>query len=96
MAFTGRHHEYAQIELTVLNWGFALTQGFSSVVYSTITVSGVMRRGEELIWQRNEPITVFNGANTYGYTPLHYRTEPELLRTALTVVSQIVDGYLET
>lgn len=84
----------AQIELTVLNWGFALTQGFSSVVYPTITVSGVMKRGEELIWQRNEPITAFNGANTYGYTPLRYRTEPELLRTALAGVSQIVDGYL--
>ncbi|WP_223447850.1 hypothetical protein [Pseudomonas sp. BF-R-19] len=84
----------AQIELTVLNWGFALTQGFSSVVYPTIAVSGVMKRGEELIWQRNEPITVFNGANTYGYTPLRYRTEPELLRTALMGVSQIVDGYL--
>ncbi|WP_458369521.1 hypothetical protein [Pseudomonas fluorescens] len=84
----------AQIELTVLNWGFALTQGFSSVVYPTIAVSGVMKRGEELIWQRNEPITAFNGANTYGYTPLRYRTEPELLRTALMGVSQIVDGYL--
>ncbi|WLG53037.1 hypothetical protein [Pseudomonas sp. FP1742] len=84
----------AQIELTVLNWGFALTQGFSSVVYPTIAVSGVMKRGEELIWQRNEPITAFNGANTYGYTPLRYRTEPELLRTALAGVSQIVDGYL--
>ncbi|MGG5284797.1 hypothetical protein ACQZ2G_12425 [Pseudomonas viridiflava] len=86
----------AQIQLTILNWGFALTQGFSSVVYPTIAVSGVMKRGEELIWQRNEPITVFNGANTYGYTPLRYRTEPELLRTALTGISKIVVGYLVT
>jgi hypothetical protein len=84
----------AQIQLTVLNWGFALTQGFSSVVYPTIAVSGVMKRGEELIWQRNEPITAFNGANTYGYTPLRYRTEPELLRTALTGISKVVGGYL--
>ncbi|MDZ3826912.1 MULTISPECIES: hypothetical protein [Pseudomonas] len=84
----------AQIELTVISWGFSLTQGFSSVVYPTIAVSGVMKRGDELIWQRNEPITPFNGANTYGYEPLRYRTEPELLRTALTGVSQIVGGYL--
>lgn len=84
----------AQIELTVINWGFSLTQGFSSVVYPTIAVSGVMKRGDELIWQRNEPITAFNGANTYGYEPLRYRTEPELLRTALTGVSQIVGSYL--
>jgi hypothetical protein len=84
----------AQIELTILNWGFALTQGFSSVVYPTIAVSGVMKRGDELIWQRNEPITAFNGANTYGYTPLRYRTEPELLRTALTGDTQIVGSYL--
>lgn len=84
----------AQIQLTVRNWGFALTQGFSSVVYPTIAVSGVMKRGEELIWQRNETITPLNGANTYGYTPLRYRTEPELLRTALTDISKIVDGYL--
>lgn len=86
----------AHIQLTVLNWGFALTQGFSSVVYPTIAVSGVMKRGEELIWRRNEAITAFNGANTYGYTPLRYRTEPELLRTALTGISKIVDGYLVT
>lgn len=86
----------AQIQLTILNWGFALTQGFSSVVYPTIAVSGVMKRGEELIWQRNEPITAFNGANTYGYTPLRYRSEPELLRTALTGISKMVDGYLVT
>lgn len=84
----------AQIQLTVLNWGFALTQGFSSVVYPTIAVSGVMKRGDELIWQRNEPITAFNGANTYGYTPLRYRTEPELVRTALTGISKIVADYL--
>lgn len=84
----------AQIELTVFNWGFALTQGFSSVVYPTIAVNGVMKRGDELIWQRNEPITAFNGANTYGYEPLRYRTEPELVRTALTGVSQIVGDYL--
>lgn len=84
----------AQIELTVISWGFSLTQGFSSVVYPTIAVSGVMKRGDELIWQRNEPITPFNGANTYGYEPLRYRTEPELLRTALTGVSQIVGSYL--
>jgi hypothetical protein len=84
----------ADIQLTVLSWGFALTQGFSSVVYPTIAVSGVMKRGDELIWQRNEPITAFNGANTYGYEPLRYRTEPELLRTALTGIAQIADSYL--
>ncbi|MGF6124933.1 hypothetical protein QF019_000122 [Pseudomonas frederiksbergensis] len=84
----------AQIQLTILNWGFALTQGFSSVVYPNIAVSAVMKRGDELIWQRNEPITAFNGANTFGYEPLRYRTEPELLRTALTGIAQIVDRYL--
>lgn len=35
-----------------------------------------------------------NGANTYGNEPLRYRTEPELVRTALTGVSQIVGDYL--
>ncbi|WP_085712579.1 MULTISPECIES: hypothetical protein [unclassified Pseudomonas] len=84
----------AEIKLTVVNWGFALTQGFSSVVYPTIVVNGSLKRGEELIWQRNEPITAFNGANTYGYEPLRYRTEPELVREALTGVSQIVGTYL--
>ncbi|SNS63953.1 MULTISPECIES: hypothetical protein [Pseudomonas] len=84
----------AEIQLTVTSWGFSLTQGFSSVVYPTIIVTGVMTRGNELIWQRSEPITAFNGANTYGYTPLRYRTEPELIRTALTGIAQIVDRYL--
>jgi hypothetical protein len=84
----------AEIKLTVISWGFSLTQGFSSVVYPTIAVNAAMKRGDELIWQRNEPITPFNGANTYGYEPLRYRTEPELLRTALTGVSQIAGSYL--
>lgn len=84
----------AELQLTVNNWGFALTQGFSSVVYPTINVTGILKRGEERLWQRTENITAFNGANTYGYTPLRYRTEPELLRTALDGISKIVDQYL--
>ncbi|MDH0747027.1 hypothetical protein N5D61_11790 [Pseudomonas sp. GD03842] len=84
----------AVLQLTVNNWGFALTQGFSILVYPTINVTGVLKRGDELVWQRTEYITPFNGANTYGYTPLRYRTEPELLRTALNGVSQIVDEAL--
>lgn len=84
----------AEVQLTVNNWGFALTQGFSSVVYPTINVTGVLKRGDERVWQLTENITAFNGANTYGYTPLRYRTEPELLRTALGGISQIVDQYL--
>ncbi|WP_074752874.1 hypothetical protein [Pseudomonas abietaniphila] len=84
----------AFVQLTVNNWGFALTQGFSSVVYPTINVTGILKRNEETVWQRTEYITPFNGANTYGYTPLRYRTEPELLRAALDGISQIVDDSL--
>lgn len=84
----------AELQLTVNNWGFALTQGFSSVVYPTINVTGILKRDGNRVWQRTENITVFNGANTYGYTPLRYRTEPELLRTALGGVSEIVDEHL--
>jgi hypothetical protein len=84
----------AELQLTVNNWGFALTQGFSSVVHPTINVTGILKRDEDRVWQRTENITAFNGANTYGYTPLRYRTEPELLRTALGGVSQIVDEHL--
>jgi hypothetical protein len=84
----------AELQLTVNNWGFALTQGFSSVVYPTINVTGILKRNEDIVWQRTEYITPFNGANTYGYTPLRYRTEPELLRTALGGIAQIVDEQL--
>ncbi len=42
----------AQIKLTVMNWGFALTQGFSIVVYPAIAVSATLKRGDELVWQR--------------------------------------------
>lgn len=84
----------AELQLTVNSWGFALTQGFSSVVYPTISVTGTLKRGEELVWQRTENISPFNGANTYGYTPLRYRTEPELLRMALGGISQIAGEYL--
>lgn len=84
----------AELQLTVNNWGFALTQGFSSVVYPTISVTGSLKRVDERVWQKTEYITPFNSGNTYGYTPLRYRTEPELLRTALDGVSQIVDEQL--
>lgn len=84
----------AQVVLTVRSWGFALTQGFSSVVYPIIGVSGAMKRGDEVVWQYSETITALNSANIYGYTPLRYRTEPELVRTALTGISTIVDSYL--
>lgn len=84
----------AELQLTVNNWGFALTQGFSSVVYPTISVTGSLKRRDERVWQKTEYITPFNSGNTYGYTPLRYRTEPELLRTALDGVSQIVDEQL--
>ncbi|HEX8596296.1 MAG TPA: hypothetical protein VF682_23880 [Pseudomonas sp.] len=65
--------------------------GFSSVVYPTITVTASMKRGDQLLWQRTEYISAFNGGNTFGYEPKRYRTEPELLRTALDGISRIVD-----
>lgn len=52
-----------------------MTQGFSSVVYPTINVTGSLKRGEQLIWQRTEYVTPFNGGNTFGYEPQRYRTE---------------------
>lgn len=84
----------ADIQLSVTQWGFALTQGFSSLIYPTITVNAVMKRGNEVLWQKTESITAFNGANTYGHTPLQYRTEPVVLGTALTGIAQIVSQYL--
>jgi hypothetical protein len=50
-----------------------------------------MKRGDQLIWQRTEYISASNGGNTFGYEPKRYRTEPELLRTALDGISKIVD-----
>ncbi|MCU1741663.1 MULTISPECIES: membrane lipoprotein lipid attachment site-containing protein [unclassified Pseudomonas] len=84
----------AVIQLKIDQWGFALTQGFSSVVYPTIAVLAQMTRGDEKVWQHVEVITAFNGANVYGYTPLEYRTEPEKLREALTGISKIVSRSL--
>lgn len=84
----------AQIQLTVAQWGFRLTQGFSSVVYPTITVVAAMNRGDEMVWRTSESITPFNGNNVYGYTPLTYRTDPAALRQALTGITQIAGQYL--
>lgn len=84
----------AQIQLTVAEWGFRLTQGFSSVVYPTLTVVARMDRGSEMLWQTVETITAFNGQNVYGYTPETYRTDPQALRRALTGITQISSGYL--
>ncbi|ELQ09218.1 lipoprotein [Pseudomonas fluorescens BRIP34879] len=84
----------AQIQLTVTEWGFRLTQGFSSVIYPTISVIAQMDRGDQMIWRTFETITPFNGQNVYGYTPLTYRTDPEALRRALTGITQISGQYL--
>ncbi|UUN88963.1 hypothetical protein [Pseudomonas extremorientalis] len=84
----------AQIQLTVAEWGFRLTQGFSSVVYPTLNVVAQMNRGDEMVWRTSEAVTPFNGQNVYGYTPLTYRTDPEALRRALTGITQISSGYL--
>ena len=84
----------AQIQLTVSEWGFRLTQGFSSVIYPTLNVLAQMDRGDEMIWRTFEAVTPFNGQNVYGYTPLTYRTDPEALRRALTGITQISAQYL--
>lgn len=84
----------AQIQLTVSEWGFRLTQGFSSVIYPTLSVVAQMNRGDEMIWRTFETVTPFNGQNVYGYTPLTYRTDPEALRRALTGITQISAQYL--
>lgn len=84
----------ANIQLTVSEWGFRLTQGFSSVVYPTLSVVAQMDRGDEMLWRTFETITPFNGQNVYGYTPLVYRTDPEALRRALTGITQISASYL--
>lgn len=84
----------AEVQLTVISWGFSLTQGFSSVEYPIIGVNGAMKRGDEWVWQYKQTITAVNGENVYGYTPLSYRTEPEVLRGALMGIAKIVDGYL--
>nr|WP_286670926.1 hypothetical protein [Pseudomonas quebecensis] len=84
----------AQIQLTVAEWGFRLTQGFSSVIYPTLNVLAQMNRGDEMVWRTSEAITPFNGQNVYGYTPLTYRTDPEALRRALTGITQISGRYL--
>ncbi|MGE8066237.1 hypothetical protein [Pseudomonas sp. NPDC089569] len=83
-----------QIQLTVDSWGFALTQGFSSVVYPVIRVDAVMKRGDEQLWRQAEGVTPFSSGNDYGYTPLQYRTEPQTLRLALKGVTEIASRFL--
>ena len=84
----------AQIQLSVLAWGFSLTQGFSSVVYPTLTVRGVMTRDTEQLWLQAAGITPFSSGNEYGYTPLQYRTQVQTLRLALQGVSQLASKKL--
>lgn len=55
----------AQIQLTVAEWGFRLTQGFSSVIYPTLNVVAQMNRGDEMIWRTSEAVTPFNGQNVF-------------------------------
>jgi hypothetical protein len=84
----------AEIQLTVVNWGFGLTQGFSSVMYPTMKVEAEMKQGKVVVWRHGNYITPFNGDNTYAFTPLEYRTDPEKLKAALNGVATIISKKL--
>lgn len=64
------------------------------MVYPTIIVRVAMTRNDQVVWRYRDFIAAFNSANTYGYTPVRYCTEPELVRAALTGVSVLVSRSL--
>jgi len=83
----------AEVELMVTQWGLCL-KNFSTVLYPVIGVNGAIKRNGTSVWRNFETISVFNDANTTAYTPEQYATDPEVLRTAFTKVSDLVIGSL--
>lgn len=84
----------AEIQLTVVNWGFGLTQGFNSVMYPTMKIAAEMKRGDVVVWRYGNYIAPFNGDNTYAFTPFEYRTDPNKLKAALNGVTEILSRKL--
>lgn len=78
-----------QVELTVSQWGFSL-KNFSTELYPVIGVVVVMRRGDKVIWRNFETVSVFNEGNTKAYSAQQYVTDPEILRSSLDRVSELV------
>lgn len=83
----------AKVELFISQWGFCL-KNFSTELYPVIGVVAVMKRGDKTIWQNFETISVFNDGNTKAYSPQQYVTDPEVLRSSLDHVSELVVGKL--
>ncbi|NWA27973.1 hypothetical protein HX870_20825 [Pseudomonas gingeri] len=86
-------HADAEVEIMVMQWGLCL-KNLSTTLYPVIGVNGSMKRDGASVWRNFATISVFNGANTIGYTPEQYVTNPEALRTAFAHVSDLVVGKL--
>lgn len=83
----------AEVEIMVSQWGLCL-KNYSTVLYPVIGINGFMKRDGVSVWRDFETVSVFNDGNTQAYTPEQYATDPNVLRTAFTHVSDLVVGKL--
>ena len=85
------------LTLTVNVYGFAQTQGFSSLLYPLLNVTATIKRPNgEVAWQKTEFATPQNAENKFGHEFGEYLKDPELLRKTLANISGIVSRMLVT
>lgn len=85
----------AQVELWVNAYGIMHAQPFGSTLYPMLNVSAVMRTPDgKVIWQASDIVGPLHSENKQGHTIDEYAKDPELLRQAFTVGSDIVSHML--
>lgn len=87
---------YPEIKLTIQLYGFASPQTFSSQLRPMLGITGELVKPDgSVIWKNYEYVSNLNG-KTPSYTLEEYIKNPELIREAFNVASQIaVKGLID-
>lgn len=85
----------AEVHLSVTMYGFGQTQGFSSVLYPTLSVAADMSTPDgRVVWKDKDFITPLSKQNSQGHTFEEYMGNPELVRATLQNVYSVLSNNL--
>lgn len=84
----------ADLTLTINNYGYGQTHGFS-VLYPILAVTAVIKRADgTIVWQQTDDATAYNEENNEGHEFVQYLENPKHINSTLTKISDIVSTML--
>lgn len=84
----------AEFKLSISGYGFAIPHGLTRRLKPQIGVVGKLIKSDgSIIWKKNEHVSPLS-ENTPSHRHKEYLSNPELIREALTIASQIAIGKL--